>query len=132
MFYIDTNIFVYAILNTENYGDKAESLLERVSRGEEEAVTSVLTFDEVFWSVKRERGIEKALEAGRALLDFPNLRIAPANRETASLALHLIEECGLRPRDALHAATAIIERVDCIISTDAHFDKVQELKRKSL
>ena len=132
MLYLDTNIFVYATLNTEDYGDKAECLLQRISRGEEQAITSVLTFDETFWAVKKDRGIEKALEAAQALLNFPNLEIVPATRETASLALQLIKECGLRPRDAMHAATAIVEKADCIISTDADFDRVKRLKRKSL
>jgi predicted nucleic acid-binding protein len=91
-----------------------------------------LTFDETFWVVKRDRGIEKALEAAQALLDFPNLEIVPATREIASLALQLIKECGLRPRDAMHAATAIAEKADFIVSTDSHFDRVKELKRKNL
>src|SRR4030066_2250570 len=129
MLYLDTKIFVYATLNTEDYGDKAESLLLRIARGEEQAITSVLTFDETFWAVKRDRGIEKALEASQALLNFPNLEIVPATREIASSALKLIKEYGLRPRDAMHAATAMAEKVDCIISTDPHFDRVKELKR---
>jgi predicted nucleic acid-binding protein len=132
MLYLDTNIFVYATLNTEDYGDKAESLLQRIARGEEQAITSVLTFDETFWVVKRDRGIEKALEAAQALLNFPNLEIVPATREIACLALQLIKECGLRPRDAMHAATAIAEKADFIVSTDSHFDRVKELKRKNL
>jgi uncharacterized protein len=132
MLYIDTNIFVYAALNTEEYGNKAASLLQRIANGEEQAITSVLTFDETVWAVKKNRGIEKALEVGRALLNFPNLELIAATRETASLALQVIKECGLNPRDALHAATAIAEKVDFIVSTDAHFDKVPKLKRKTL
>ncbi len=70
MLYLDANIFVYAALNTEDYGDKAETLLQRTAQGEEQAITSVLTFDETLWAVKKHRGIEKALEAGQALLNF--------------------------------------------------------------
>jgi len=132
MLYLDTNIFIYATLNTEDYGDKAESLLQKITRGEEQAITSVLTFDETFWAVKRDRGIEKAIEAAQALLNFPNLELVPATREIASSALQLIKEYGLRPRDAMHAATAIAEKADCIVSTDADFDVVKELKRRPL
>jgi predicted nucleic acid-binding protein len=130
MLYIDTTIFVHATLNNEDYGNKAEALLQKIAQGEEQAMTSVLTFDEVFWAVKKNRGIEKALEAGQTLLNFPHLEIVPATREIASLALQIIKECGLRPRDALHAATAIAEKADYIVSTDIHFDRVKQLKRK--
>jgi predicted nucleic acid-binding protein len=50
----------------------------------------------------------------------------------AFLALQLIRECHLAPRDAIHAATAIVEKADFIVSTDTHFDRVKELKRKKL
>ncbi len=132
MLYLDANIFVFSILNTESYGDKAEAILQKIQRGEEKAMTSVLTIDEVFWAVKRNRGIEKALEAGKALLSFPNLEIVAANREIAYMALQIIEEFRLDPRDAFHAATAIIEKADCMVSTDLHFDRVKNLKRQGL
>ena len=32
-----------------------------------------MTLDEVFWKAKRNRGIEKAMEAAEAMLNFPNL-----------------------------------------------------------
>ena len=132
MLYLDANIFVFSILNTESYGNRAEALLQKIQRGEEKAMTSVLTIDEVFWAVKRNRGIEKALEAGQALLAFPNLEVVAANKEIAFMALQIIEEFRLDPRDAFHAATAIIEKADCIVSNDLHFDRVKNLKRQGL
>lgn len=91
-----------------------------------------MTFDEVIWEVKRNRGIEKAIDVADAMLNFPNLEIIAANREVASSALQIIREYRLAPRDAIHAATALAEKADFIVSTDAHFDKVKELKRKKL
>ena len=128
MLYLDANIFIYAAINTEELGKKAEVLLEKIQRGEETAKTSALTFDEVFWAI-RKHDLRLALEVCEALLNFPNLEIIPADRELALSALQLIRECNLAPRDALHAATAIAEKVDCIVSTDAHFDKIKELRR---
>ena len=132
MLYLDANIFIFAALNTEEEGAKAVALLEKIQQGEEQAITSALTFDEVFWEVKKNRGIEKALETAEAMLNFPNLEIVPADREIASSALQIIRQYHLAPRDAIHAATAMSEKVDFIMSTDAHFDKVKELKRKNL
>jgi predicted nucleic acid-binding protein len=130
--YLDANIFIFASLNTGEEGAKAVALLTRIQLGEEHAVTSALTFDEVFWEVKKNREIAKALETAEAMLNFPNLEIVPANKETVYSAIQLIKKYNLAPRDAIHAATAIAEKVDCIVTTDAHFGKVKELKIKGL
>ena len=130
--YLDANVFIFAALSTKDYGDKAESLLDKVQRGEENAKTSALTFDEVFWEVKRNRGLEKALETVEAMLYYPNLDIIPADREIILSAMQIIRESNLAPRDAIHAATALAEKVDCIVSTDRHFEKVKELTWKNL
>ena len=129
--YLDANVFIYAAINTEELGEKARSLLGRIQQGEEKAETSALTFDEVFWAVKK-HNLELAFTAAEAMLNFPNLEIIPADREAVRSALQIIREYHLAPRDAIHAATAIAEKVDCIVSTDAHFDRVKELKRKKL
>jgi predicted nucleic acid-binding protein len=130
--YLDANVFIFAALNTEEKGKKALALLSKIQLGEEQAITSALTFDEVYWAVKKNRGMEKALETAEAMLNFPNLEIISADREVASLALQIIREYQLAPRDAIHAATAIKEKAETFVSTDAHFDKVKEVKRKPL
>ena len=131
MLYLDSNVFIYAAINMQALGEDARSLLQKIQLGEEKAETSALTFDEVFWAVKK-HSQEAALEACQALLNFPNLEIVPVDQELVLLALRLIEEHHLAPRDAIHAATAIADKADAMISTDAHFDKLKELKRRSL
>jgi uncharacterized protein len=129
--YLDANIFIYAIINSEEMGEKARFLLQKIQQGLETAETSALTFDEVFWAIQRFNK-ELALEACDSLLNFPNLDIIPADKTVAQSALNIIKEYNLAPRDAIHAATAIAEKADYIVSTDAHFDKVKELKRKNI
>ena len=115
MLYLDANVFIYASINTEELGKSAEALLAKVQRGEEKAKTSVLTFDEVFWAIKRQN-LKLAFHVCQALLNFPNLDIVPVDRELALAALQLIKEHNLAPRDALHAATAIAKksRLHCL------------------
>ena len=132
MLYLDANVFIFAALNTEEYGAKAVSLLREIQSGKEQAITSALTFDEIFWAIKKNRGIEKAIESGEAFLNFPNLELILADREVISSALQIIREYHLAPRDAIHAATAIAEKANCIVSADADFDKVKRLKRRPL
>lgn len=132
MLYIDSNVFIYAALSTEEEGDKARGLLEKIQEGKERAITSALTFDELVWVVKKHRNVEDAVSAGEAFLNFPNLRLVLVNGELLVLALSLIKNYNLDPRDAIHAATAIMEKTKIVVSTDAHFDKIKELRRKPL
>lgn len=132
MLYIDSNIFIYATLNTEDEGNRARTLLRKIQNGTEPAATSALTFDELVWTVKKHRNIEDAISAGEAFLNFPNLTLIPVNGELLSSALNLIKKYNLDPRDAIHAATAITEKAKAMVSTDTHFDRIKELKRKPL
>jgi uncharacterized protein len=129
--YLDANIFIYSAINTEELGDKARLLLERIQLGQELAITSVLTCDEVFWAIRR-YSLELAFETCEAMLNFPNLEIVDATNELALSALRLIRELHLAPRDALHAATALSEKVDCMVTTDAHFSRVKQLAIRGL
>jgi predicted nucleic acid-binding protein len=104
-------------------------LLQKIQQGQEQAATSALTFDEVFWSIKK-RKPELAIETSYALLNFPNMEIIPADRKLALSALKIINEYNLAPREALHAATALAVKADYIVSSDPHFDKLKELKRQ--
>ena len=131
MLYLDANIFIYATINTEELGQKARFLLGQIQRGEETAETSALTFDEVFWVIKK-HNLELAFTACEAMLNFPNLDIIPVDKGLAFSTLQIIRECHLSPRDAIHAATAISGKADFIVSTDTHFSRIKELKWKDL
>jgi predicted nucleic acid-binding protein len=110
---------------------KARALLQKIQQGQEQAATSALTFDEVFWSIKKSKP-ELAIETSYALLNFPNIDIIAADRKLALAALKLINEYSLAPRDAIHAATALAVKADFIVSTDPHFDKIKQLKYQTL
>lgn len=132
MLYIDSNVFIYAALNTEEIGERARALLLKVQQGKEQASSSALTFDELVWAVKKHRTVEDAINVGEVFLNFPNLRLTLMNGELLASALNLIRKYRLDPRDSIHAATAILERAEAIVSTDTHFDKIKEIRRKPL
>jgi len=129
--YLDADIFIYAAINTEEPGDKARNLLRKIQNGEETAETSALTFDEVFWAVKKDN-LELALSVCESMLNFRNLEIIATDRAIAISAIKIIRECHLAPRYALHAATAIFGKADFLVSSDSHFGRVKELKWKEL
>ncbi len=129
MIYLDANVFLSAILNREDEGEKARDLLQKLQKAEIVAATSALSFDEVFWIVKKHRGFISALKAAKTLLEIPNLTFLEISDQTLWSAYNLAEKYRLDPRDAIHIACALDHAIFTIISEDEHFDKVKEIKR---
>ena len=132
MIYIDSNVFIYAAIYPDDKGNNARKLIQKITDGEIIAVTSSLTFDEVFWIVKKERDFEMALEAGKALLLMQNLTFIAVDDAILWQAHNLIEKHGFDPRDAIHAACSLAHGVYTIISEDSDFDRIKEFERKGL
>ena len=59
-----------------------------------------------------------------------HLTVASADAETLWNSLDLGRRFDLYPRDAIHAATALIRGTSELISEDADFDKVEGLRRR--
>lgn len=132
MLYLDSNVFIYANLDQGDLGEEARSMLEEVQSGELAAVTSALTFDELVWAVKKHRSADDAVTAGEAFLRMSGLRILEVDGALLSSALEMIRRYLLDPRDSIHAASALQEGAEEIVSTDAHFDKVRGVRRRDL
>ncbi len=128
MHYVDSNIFLLALLNTGQEGDAARKFLSQLSSSEE-AVTSYLTVDEVVWRVKKFRGQEAAVAAARTMLATPNLFFVTVDEEVMGEAIDAMEKNALDPRDAIHLASMKKWGVTQIVSTDAHFDGIHGIKR---
>jgi len=69
MIYLDSNVFIYAALSTEELGQRARAILAKVQRGEEQVASSALTFDELVWAVKKHRSLEDAIVVGETFLN---------------------------------------------------------------
>ncbi len=61
-----------------------------------------------------------------------HLAVSPADAETFWKSLEIGRQLGLYPRDAKHAATALLRGTPESVSEDADFDKVEGLRRRWL
>ncbi len=129
MIYLDANIFAYTVTGDSKQSESCLSIIKKVITGEIEACTSLLTWDEVLYALKREIGRAKALEEGRKFLEIPHLFFIEVDDGIITKAQSMAELYHLDPRDAIHAATAILNGCKEIISDDKDFDAVKELKR---
>lgn len=133
--YLDANVFIFPVIEDEKTDKKVKlckEILLKVSEGTLDAATSSLTWDEVIWTVRKFIGEKESVDEGKKFLNFPNLKILSIDEKIISEAQKLLEKYNLKPRDSIHAACAIENNINEIISDDPDFDKVSELKRIGL
>ena len=134
--YVDSNAFILPVIGEySSRGKGATTLLRMIEAEKFEALTSVLTWDEVCWVVTRVLGRADGVAAGRKLLGFPHLHFVEANSAVLSTAQSLMERYGskgLRPRDAIHCASAVTRKAASIASDDGGLDVVKEVNRVPL
>lgn len=124
--YIDANVFIQAILRGDNNSKK---VLQKIIRKEIDGITTILSWDELVYILEKFINKDIAVIEGKKFLIFPNLIFADAKKEIIMKAQKLVEGYDLKPRDAIHAATAINLDISEIVSEDDDFDKIKELKR---
>ena len=133
MIYLDTNVFVYPHTGDDAISGACIKVLEKAMTEEIEAGTSVITWDEFQHALKKKfHDREKAIELSKNFLSMPNITFFEANTNIVEKAQKLTEAYNLDPRDAIHAATAIINNCSEIISDDTDFDNIKELKRRKI
>jgi predicted nucleic acid-binding protein len=130
--YLDSNVFIYPVIypaGTQPKAKKAKEILHDVENGKLTAYTSTLTWDEVVWVVNKVMGRSEGISQGRKLLGFPNLQFVPADESVIIRAQRLLDKYTLSPRDSIHVASALQKRTKAVISDDADFDQIKEIKR---
>lgn len=129
MIYLDTNIFIYAILDETEIGNKCRKIIKNQINEKKDASTSCLTWDEVVYGIRKKMGKENSIVQGRNLIETQNLTWLNSDILIITKSQELMENYNLKPRDAIHVATMIVNNIKEIISDDPDFDKVKEIKR---
>ena len=119
--YIDTNVFLNYILYdplSVLQALVAKQFQEKVRDRLINACTSLLTWDEVVWVVREELTLEDARKQGMEFLDFPGLAFLTATEDIIKKAQGLIETSSIKPRDAIHVASAMIHGASEFVTFD--------------
>lgn len=128
MIFVDANIFVYGFGPPSQHAEAARQALQEAGEAATIA-TSYLVLDEFVWASRRVGGQRAATRVARQILDLPSLRLLPIRESETRAALDLMDEPGLTPHDAAHAATALGHGCQAILSTDEDFDQLDGLER---
>jgi predicted nucleic acid-binding protein len=79
---------------------------------------------------KQNQNIRQSQE--QKLFGFLNLQFIKVDEHILSQAQGLINKYNLNPRDAIHVASAINQKIEIIISDDQDLDTIKEIKRVPL
>jgi len=60
--------------------------------------------------------LKPSIELGRKFLEFPNLKLLNVKRSIVLRAQELMEKYEIKPRDAIHATTALENGIEIIVN----------------
>ena len=127
---LDTVSFVYFLERHPTYYPTAKDLFERIEKGKIEAVASTLVLTELLVPAFRAEDSSRAQEVLRLLTHFPHLKLIEVTAIIASEASRIRAESSLRTPDALHLATALMQKVDWLVTNDKAFTRLPNLPLK--
>lgn len=126
---VDANILMYAAGAQHAHKMPSTRFLERVARGEIEAMVDAETLQEIlhrYRAIKRWGDGKRVYDLTRQI--FPT--VLPISSEILDRSRELLDRYpSLMARDALHAAVVLCENLDSICSYDRDFDKIDGLTR---
>lgn len=127
--FLDTNVFLSAAGSAHAEKEACVSVLRRVASGSLEATTNSEVVQEILYVLARRGRREDAVVLARRVASlFPDL--LPVTRDDVLGACDLVERYpGLAVRDAIHAASMLRNGIKRVISVDADFDQIRELRR---
>lgn len=123
---IDTNIFIYYFEDNPQFGTASKKIIDALSSKSLSGVTSIIAISETL--SKKDLPIKIAKDIENDFFEIPKLTILEVDRKVAVKAAKIRREYGFRLPDAIQLATAIISRVQALITNDDRLKKFKELK----
>jgi predicted nucleic acid-binding protein len=134
--YIDTNVFVYALLaptrklqpHEVTTKEAAKKIIERINEGQE-VYCSVVHFSEIFNIIDYYLPLKEALIIEKGLLLRKNIHVCEVNQEDYLNAVSTAEQYQVGLNDALAYVIMKKAEINSIYSFDKHFDRFQDIER---
>lgn len=125
-FFIDTNVFVYAVAEESPHRAGAAATIEALGAGTASAVTSVTVIEELWHLELRGRvpGLDGAADAAFTLMR-PVLAVTDEMVEAA----FRLKVAGLGANDRIHVATCQAHGISTVLTADRAFDGVPGIRR---
>jgi predicted nucleic acid-binding protein len=132
--FLDVNVFMYAAGAPHPYKGPCLRILTDVEIGVLPAVINAEILQELLYRYSHIGMADKGIQLCREILNYP-LTILPVTEPDVRLAIDLLDAYrarGLKPRDAIHAATMQHHGITRLLSADKDFDVVSLITRVDL
>ncbi len=116
--YWDSNCFLAHLKAEEGRAEKCDGVLQRAKRGEVLIVTSALTLAEVLWLKDGPRLPKEKAEIVQKFFRRSYIRVYNVTRKLAEDAQIYVWENNIKPKDAIHIATALHINVNAFETFD--------------
>ncbi|MBU7030462.1 MAG: type II toxin-antitoxin system VapC family toxin [Theionarchaea archaeon] len=127
--YVDSNIFVFAALDSDERGENARKIIELAEDGKIAIFISPLVFDEVLQIIQKLTNKKVSEHIGRSLLSLSSWLDVTYNGSVYAFEYY---QTGLVPRDSMHTGIMRDYGITVILSEDSDFDSVPYIKRRTL
>jgi len=121
---LDTNVFVYQLLEHPTYVPLTDLILRAVDTGQLQGVTTTITLAEVLTMAEQAANFQAAVDYEAYLTMFPNLTLLPMDVPLAKIAARVRAQFKCKLPDAIQVAAAIMMKADVLITND------RDLQRK--
>ena len=131
VFFLDTNIFMYAAGAPHEYKDACVKILNDLDLGKFTGIIDTELPQELLYRYSSINLAAKGIQLCRDIFKYP-LKILPVAQPDIQLAIDLFETYrphGLKPRDAIHAAIMQNHGMTKLLSTDKDFNPLTFLTR---
>ncbi len=125
---LDTSPFIYFVERNPLYVDIMREVFKRLTDGDFQARSSVITLTEVLVQPLRQNNQTLANEYRNLLYNGINFKLLPLNSSIAETAARFRARYNLRTPDALQIATALENGCDAFLCNDKNLKRVTELK----
>lgn len=116
--YWDSDAFLGWLNNEAGKTDKCGGVIQRAERGEVLIVTSTLTLAECLWMRGQPKVPEDKALLVRRFFRRSYIRVYNVTRKIAEHAQDLVWTKGIKPKDAIHVATALHLEVNALETFD--------------
>lgn len=117
--YWDTDCFLGHFQSETGKAEKCDGVLERAERGDVLIVTSALTIAEVLWMRGGPRLAKDKAAIVQKFFRRSYIRVVNVSRKIAESAQLHVWDSDIKPKDAIHVATAILLGADALETFDA-------------
>jgi len=129
--FLDANVFMYAAGTLHPYKDNCVHILADVESGVLSAAVNTEILQELLYRYSHIKLADKGIQLCREIMKYP-FTILPVTEMDMRLAIDLFEThhaAGLKPRDAIHAATMQNNGISHVISADKDFEYLDFVTR---